>query len=32
MILDAAEKLAANEFMPVNSKGDEIGCTLNDEG
>ena len=27
MILDAAEKLAANEFMPVNSKGDEIGCT-----
>ncbi len=27
MILDAAEKLAVNEFMPVNSKGDEIGCT-----
>ncbi len=27
MILDAAEKLAANEFMPTNSRGDEVGCT-----
>jgi alkylation response protein AidB-like acyl-CoA dehydrogenase len=26
MILDTAEKLALNEFAPVNSKGDEVGC------
>ncbi len=30
MILDAAEKLAVNDFAPVNSLGDEIGCTLED--
>lgn len=28
MIIDAAEKLAVNDFQPVNSEGDEIGCTL----
>jgi alkylation response protein AidB-like acyl-CoA dehydrogenase len=26
MILDTAEKLAVNEFAPVNSEGDAIGC------
>jgi len=28
MIIDAAEKLAVNDFQPVNSEGDELGCTL----
>lgn len=26
MILDTAEKLAVNEFAPVNSEGDAVGC------
>ena len=31
MIIDTAEKLAINEFAPVNSEGDEVGCVF-DEG
>jgi alkylation response protein AidB-like acyl-CoA dehydrogenase len=30
MILDAAEKLAVNDFQPVNGEGDELGCTWKD--
>ena len=30
MIIDAAEKLAVNDFQPVNSAGDELGCTWHD--
>jgi alkylation response protein AidB-like acyl-CoA dehydrogenase len=30
MIFDAAEKLALNDFAPVNSEGDEIGCRFRD--
>ena len=30
MILDAAEKLAVNEFAPTNMAGDEIGCKWED--
>jgi len=30
MIMDAAEKLAVNDFQPVNSAGDELGCTWQD--
>ncbi len=28
MIIDTAEKLAVNEFAPVNSEGDEVGCVF----
>jgi alkylation response protein AidB-like acyl-CoA dehydrogenase len=28
MIIDTAEKLAVNQFAPVNSEGDEIGCVF----
>lgn len=28
MIIDTAEKLAVNEFAPVNSEGDETGCVF----
>jgi alkylation response protein AidB-like acyl-CoA dehydrogenase len=30
MIMTAAEKLAVNDFAPVNSEGDRIGCTWKD--
>ena len=30
MIMTAAEKLAVNEFEPVNSLGDKIGCHWQD--
>jgi len=30
MIITAAEKLAVNEFAPVNSAGDKIGCQWQD--
>jgi hypothetical protein len=30
MILDAAERLAVDEFAPTNSIGDEIGCRWED--
>jgi len=30
MIIDAAEKLAVNDFQPVNSIGDELGCSWHD--
>lgn len=30
MILDAAEKMAVNDFLPVNSEGDRIGCSWKD--
>ncbi len=30
MIIDTAEKLAVNEFAPVNQDGDEVGCVWED--
>jgi len=30
MIIDTAEKLAVNEFAPVNHDGDEVGCVWED--
>ncbi|HOO38908.1 MAG TPA: acyl-CoA dehydrogenase [Deltaproteobacteria bacterium] len=30
MIINTAEKLAINEFAPVNSEGDEVGCVFSE--